>query len=143
VARQRLAKANDVDQIKRIWCQAEAIRLEARLLATDPKLLRLAVELRLHAERKLGKVLTAMQLQGGDRKSPEFDELAGSKLQVLGVSKTQSSRWQRAASVPENRFRQYLRDAATQARLPTSAGLLKLARELSASGSGRGRVNRS
>ena len=130
-ARQRLAKANDLEQIKRIWVEARTIRLEARV-AADPKLLRLAGELRLLAERKLGKLLAAMKLRGGDHRSSQFAEAGEPRLQALGVSVQQSARWQRAASVPNDRFRQYLRDAANQIHGATSHGLQRIAEALQA-----------
>ncbi len=72
-ARQRLAKANGLDRVKRIWCQAEVFRLEASIMAADRSLALKAIELRLLAEQKLGKLIAAMKLRGGDRKSAEFD----------------------------------------------------------------------
>lgn len=131
-ARQRLAKANDLEQVRRIWIEAKAVRFETRVAATDPKLLRLAGELQLLAERKLGKLLAAMKLRGGDHKSPQFADSGEPRLRALGVSARQSSRWQRAASVPDDRFRQYLRDAANQIHGPSSHGLQRIAEAMEA-----------
>jgi len=53
----------------------------------------------------------------------------------MGVSRTQSSRLQRETSVPDRRFRQYLREAASNGIEPTAKGLLRLA-EVSRAASG-------
>ncbi len=126
LAHQRLAKTKNLSEIKRIRAKASALRLEAKAEA-DLKTVRLAVELRLCAERKLGEVLGAMVRQGGDRKSAAFGESAQPSLDSLGVSRVESSRWQRQASVPERRFRQYLRAAAKEGIEPTAIELIRLA----------------
>ena len=125
-ARRRLARANSVGEVKRIRAAADALRLAAKTEPGDTQTVRLAAELRLVCERKLGKLLAAMSLHGGDRKSTKYAQSA-TGLVGMGISRTQSSRWQREASVPERRFRQYLREAADNGIEPTAIGLLRLA----------------
>jgi hypothetical protein len=47
----------------------------------------------------------------------------------LGINKTQSSRWQREARVPDEVFNRYLAWAQDEGKEVTAAGLLRLARE--------------
>ena len=47
-----------------------------------------------------------MRLNGGDRKSESHD--ARVKLNEIGISKDQSSRWQSIADIPEDVFEEHL-----------------------------------
>ena len=125
-ARRSLARANSVAEVKRIRAAADASRLAAKSHPADMQTVRLAAELRLLCERKLGKLLAGMSLHGGDRRSTKYAQSAPG-LEGMGVSRTQSSRWQREASVPDRRFRRYLREAASNGIEPTAKGLLRLA----------------
>jgi hypothetical protein len=129
-ARRRLAKATRFAEIKQIRAKAGVLRLQAKAEG-ELKLVRLAAELKLCAERKLGEFLSTVVQQGGDRTS-ETDQPG---LDSMGVSRMESSRWQREASVPERRFRQFLRAAAREGIEPTAVGLLRLAE--------RGRTDRT
>jgi len=124
--RQRLAKATSLTEIKQIRAKASMLRLEAKAEA-DWKIVRLAAELKLCAERKLGEILSTTVQQGGDRTAPNFSQTVQPGLESLGVSRAESSRWQREASVPERRFRQYLQAAAREGIEPTAIGLMRLA----------------
>ncbi len=121
-ARRRLAKSTRFAEIRQIRAKAGVLRLEAKSEG-DLKLMRLAAELKLCAERKLGEFLSTVVQQGGDRRS-ETDQPG---LDSMGVSRMESSRWQREASVSERRFRQFLRAAARKGIEPTAVGLLHLA----------------
>jgi hypothetical protein len=125
-ARRRLAKASSLGEVRRIRAAADALRLAAKAELADSKVVRLAAELRLVAERKLGQLLSAVVRHGGDRKSAKYAQSAAG-LKFLGVSSTQSARWQREASVPDRRFRQYLKEAANDGIEPTAKGLMRLA----------------
>ena len=58
-------------------------------------------EIKIRAERRAGEMLREMDLHGGDRKSKLHD--ATLKLDDLGINRTQSSRWQSIAGMPEGR----------------------------------------
>jgi hypothetical protein len=69
--------------------------------AKDEKLLDYATDIRLRAEIKGGELLREMaeqkeRVKGGD---PKSRPATLAKLEDLGVSKTQSSRWQKLASL--------------------------------------------
>jgi hypothetical protein len=68
-ARRKLSSARTVGEVKRIRAAADALRLAAKSQQADAQVVRLSAELRLLAERKLGKLLAEMSLHGGDRRS--------------------------------------------------------------------------
>ena len=74
------------------------------------------------------EILTGVSLQGGDRKSKDRDPRV--TLEDLGISGSQSFRWQREASVPEEDYVRYVKQANEESRELTSKGLLRLARSV-------------
>lgn len=112
-----------VDEVKDLRDKAQALEAYARQ-AKNVEAERRACEIRLRAERKVGQLLKEMaksgerSSQGGDRKSKSPD--ATLKLADLGVSKGQSSRWQRLADLPPSEFEK----AIAAADKPTTSGLI-------------------
>jgi N6-adenosine-specific RNA methylase IME4 len=106
-AREALAAATRVDEVKAVRDKAEALALYARQ-ARDCDLLDRATELRLRSERRAGELLALMAAtgarlgHGGNRKSKSSPTIL--KLSDLGVSLDQSSRWQRLATIEPGEF---------------------------------------
>jgi N6-adenosine-specific RNA methylase IME4 len=103
--------------------KAEAARVYARRARASLPVINKACAIKLKAERKAGELLAGMELRGGDRKSN------GQKVSLkdLGIEQKQSSRWQRAATVPESLFSEYIASADILGKEITTSGLLKLA----------------
>jgi hypothetical protein len=70
--------------------------------------MRFAAEIKIRAERKAGEILAGMELDAGGRPAETScttqQVYDAPTLSELGVERTQSHRWQRVASIPEQAF---------------------------------------
>jgi hypothetical protein len=132
-ARKALADCVVVDEAKGIRDKAAALAVYAQQ-AKDRELEHMALEIRLRAERRAGELLRATELNKGAAGNPggrgaalvqRPGATAQPRLEDMGISKAQSSRWQKLAVVSEDTFeRAIAATKAKQARLST-AGVLR------------------
>jgi hypothetical protein len=115
-----IAEAHAVDEVKDIRDKAIALETYARL-ACDTDNEQRAHEIRVRAERRCGQLLKEMDKAQGARE-PGTDRgttrstdatASGRKLADLGISKDQSSRWQRLADIPEPTFEGSIADGVS------------------------------
>src|ERR1700736_1987647 len=136
-ARRWRAEVRSVDEVRAIHDFAEAARIYARQARLGLEAQNDAAEIKLRAERKLGELLAALPKQNGGDAARARSQAATEvppRLGDLGISKTQSSRWQAIAAVPEHVFDRHLADVREQGRRDgttelTSAGAIQLARQ--------------
>ena len=121
-----LAEATSVVDAISIADVADAARTYAKRARMSVPLINRATEIKLRAERKAGEILRGMEKAKPPGKKIGVEPLPNS-LNSLGITKTQSSRWQRAAIVPDEQFREYVKSANDKGREITTSGLLKLA----------------
>jgi len=141
-ARKAIAAAHRVDEVKAIRDKAEAVRVYAKQ-AGDFELQNQAAEIRLRAERRAGQLLLEMEKNPGRRgegrprkdgtKVTRSSRLTAypPKLEDIGISKDQSSKWQRLALlVDEATFEKALVQAREKTGELTNAALLREIREI-------------
>ncbi len=121
-----LDEAKSVGEIKLIRDKAEAVRAYARAARLGLAFQNRAAALKLRAERKAGRLLAALKLRGGDRRSK--DRRSPLRLVDMGVSRAESKRWQQLASIAETTFCEYLAAMNCQSREVTGTGLLRNAK---------------
>ena len=109
-ARHALEEAVRVDEVKDIRDKALAMAAYAKQ-AGDNSLIQLATEIRVRAERKAGQMLAQMPKATGAKGVGPIAVVVNDRnhsptLKDLGISKDQSSRWQKLAAVPDDKFEQ-------------------------------------
>src|SRR5215813_11607237 len=100
--------AHKVDEVKDIRDKAIALEHYARqALNTDAE--RRAAEIRLRAERKAGQLLTKMKESGerADKGQPKVTSTE-TTLNDLGITRDQSSQWQRLGAISQRDFNEAL-----------------------------------
>jgi hypothetical protein len=126
-----LAEARDVSEVKEVRDQAAAITRYLRQQRNGLEAQNQAAELKLRAERRLGELLACTVCHGGDRRSRcQRATLNGRGGLPDGISRTQSSRWQRVADIPAKVFETHLEETKGRGHELTTVGVLELARAL-------------
>lgn len=141
-ARKAIAAARRIDEVRQIRSKAEAVRVYAKQ-AGDFELQNKAAEIRLFAERRAGQLLADMEKNRGTRGEgrPRKDgtkvrRLTDAtayppKLDDIGVTKDQSSKWQRLAKlIDDATFERALRQARERDGELTTAALLREIKEI-------------
>jgi N6-adenosine-specific RNA methylase IME4 len=122
-AERALAEAVRVDDVKDIRDKAVAMQAYAKQ-AKDTRLIVRATTLRMRAERRVGELLRVSEKNKGARGGGQKDAPRGRvvkprdttpKLADLGVSKTQSSRWQKLAALDADKFERHVERAGVNA----------------------------
>ena len=132
-ARRALAAAHRVDEVKAIRDKAEAVRVYAKQ-AGDFELQNQAAEIRIRAERRAGELLGDMQTTG-ERQAKERGRpskvSSPTTLPKLGITRDQSSKWQRMARmIDDATFEKAVIQAKENDGELTTAGLLRAVREI-------------
>lgn len=133
--RQDLQRTSDVRVVQTMRDKAEALRTLVRRQGACYELLFDLAKFKLDAERRVGELLLARDMAGGEKNLKRGQEPpSGSDtplLSELGVSKYDSRRWQHEARVPEKAYEKWLANCREDRLEPTSQGLFRHAREAS------------
>jgi len=128
-ARFALAAAHAVDEVKNIRDKAEAMAAYARQ-AKDTEMIAWVTEIKVRAERRAGQLLAGMDKRDGGHasksraRSHDGTELPKS-LADMGISKNESSRWQKLAGVSDDKFEHAVAAAKEIAGEVTTAAMLR------------------
>ena len=133
-ASRALEQARTVDEVKDLRDKAEAVKAYARKAKLGHEIVVEASLIKVSAERKLGEMLRETELadsapgnQHTGKKEANLDDRP--TLSGLGISKSDSSRLQQIADLPDQVFQQYINDSMSSKREPTTAALLRLAKQ--------------
>jgi len=119
-----IQECHKIDEIKLIRDKAEAYRYAMIQAKESPELIRKAEEIKLRAERRAGELLPE-QIRKSEEGRPK-EAFQGRTLTDMNIERKQSSNWQRIASIPEDKFEEYIN---TEKEITTS-GAVKLAKGL-------------
>lgn len=131
-ARYALSVAVEVDEVKDIRDKAEAMAAYARQ-AKDTELVQWATEIKVRAERRAGQMLAEMPKQDGGHaakvkaRSHDVTEVPKT-LSEIGITKNESSRWQKLAAVSDQQFEHAVAAAKEVAGEVTTAAMLRAAK---------------
>lgn len=129
-----LASVRTIDEAKDLRDKAEAVRVYARKARLGRQIFIEASVIKAQAERRLGEMLRETLLAdsapGNQHTGKLEDDGPGARptLESLGLTKSDSSRMQQIASLPDAVFEDHLTNSAQQGREVTTAGLLRLAK---------------
>lgn len=119
-----LAECRNVDEVRDVRDKARAIEVYQRTRGASLEAQQDASEIALRAERRLGELCHGLTGgRGGDRTS-EAARLAPT-LEDLGISKSQSSRWQQLAAVEAEAFEEHVRAVRDRGERLTTAGTIR------------------
>ena len=121
-----IAEAKAVDEVKDWRDKASALQAYARQ-AKNKQLEVDAAEIRIRAERRLGKMLEQEGPQhGGDRKTESSS--SAPTLNDMGISKDLSSRAQQIASIPDAEFEETLKEHREDQKAVTGRTMERLSK---------------
>jgi N6-adenosine-specific RNA methylase IME4 len=120
-ARQMLAACKTLDEAKSIRDKAEAIRIWLRSQRAGTAALDDAAEIKLRAEHRLGELIPEEIEPAG--RPPKSSHDARITLKRLGITESQSSRWQTVASVSEKDFEAHIQATRRAGERITTAAL--------------------
>jgi hypothetical protein len=126
-ARQWLVSAGSIEEVNELRARAEAVRVYTRQAELGKEAENAAAEIRLQAERRVGELLREMPRNVGGRPRRAGRETCRDDRQVslgqLGVSRDESSTFQRLAAIPEDDFESRLGAAKDSGRVSRAAVL--------------------
>ncbi len=132
-ARAELARATKIDEVKEIRDKAEALRVYCRQAGESLEMQNQCAEIKLRAERRAGEILAELPKKRGSRPPDAGLQPATPSLDKLGIDKTESSRWQKLAAIPEEVFDRHVQNVKSDRAELTTAGLIRAAAKASES----------
>lgn len=136
-ARQAIAQAKSIDELKDIRDKAEAVRLYARQAQLGVEMINDATEIKLRAERRAGEMLKQAPKNKGAQGNPNgqgvrYHDGTAQTYGEIGITKNQAARWQEIAEIPEDVFEQTIYEQRVAQNELSTVGLVRKARELKA-----------
>lgn len=127
-AREAIAKAKTVHEAANIRDVAEAARAFAKARGYSLEAINDWAEVKVRSERKAGEILAAMEKQEGGRPNKKTGNVVlpvPPKLEDIGVTKMDSSRWQKMAKIPEAKFENKIVEMRSALEEITTAAVMR------------------
>jgi hypothetical protein len=123
------------EEVKELRDLSTAMRQYLRNIGASLQEQNRAAEIKIRAERRLGEALARLEKAkgGGDQRCDHRShDATGGPLTLadIGITRTQSSRWQAMASVPPDDFEKHLAKVKDHGDELTSASVIRLAKRL-------------
>jgi hypothetical protein len=118
-ARQEIALAKGIDEVKDIRDKAEVLRAYARQAGYSLEMQNQCAEIKIRAERKAGELIPDQITIGTKAHDVTLSD--------LGIEHNQSVRWQSIASIPEDKFEERIINVFEAREELTSAGFIRYA----------------
>jgi len=130
-----LQSAHTSEEMKNLRDLSAAMQQYLRSIGAGLREQNRAAEVKIRAERHLGEALAQLEKAkgGGDQRSDHrLHDATGGRptLADIGITKTQSSRWQAIAFVPQDDFEKHLAKVKNRGEELTSAGVIRLAKRI-------------
>lgn len=130
-ARTAIEEARTVDEVKSIKDKAEAMRAYAKQVGESLEVQNNICEIKLRAERKMGEMLKEMPKQQGARgvgKGVGLHDVT--PLKDIGIAKHESSRYQKIAELPKEKFEEIIEETKEAEKELTEALMLSTAKKI-------------
>jgi hypothetical protein len=126
-AERQLSKVVSVPEAMEVRDIAEAARVYAKAVKAGTLVVNQASRIRIMAERKAGEILAGMELNTGSKNigNSGGNIVLPPKLEDIGVTKIESSRWQQEAKLPEDEFQNLVSECNENGEWLTSALIRK------------------
>lgn len=131
-ATQMLSEAKSLDEVKNIMDIAEAARTYARAAKLGLDAQNHAAEICLIAKRKAGEFLGQLDRKESNQhvaKSNVGNSEYADAIEDAGITYQDANRWQQIATVPEEKFSEFIEHAKKIGKEITTNGVLKIAKE--------------
>ena len=129
-ARQALAEANAVDEVKDISDKVEALRAYAKQ-KNDTEMELWLSEIKVRADRRIGEISKGLEKAKSNQNTAQLPS-GGKKRDVLkeaGISTSAANRCEQIAEIPEDEFEQEVELAKETKKPVTSTNLLRKEKE--------------
>jgi len=121
-ARQALVEAATIQEVHHLIGMARAVAIYTKQVKGSEKVIEKATEIRIRGERRLGEMLASQEKsKGALKRGPVVKKMnhGNPTLKDLGVTKAESSRAQKLASMPEEEFEEVIATAKDDGKLST------------------------
>lgn len=131
-AKRELELATNIDEVKDLRDKAEALRLYMRQAGESLEMQNKCAEIKIRAERRAGEILKETPKHPGAATLCHDVTALPKRLDDIGITRKQSSRFQAIARIPEPTFEEHIAKTKSLKRELTSSDLLKLSQKLGA-----------